>query len=82
VKTFGGPNLSWVGFDTFTGLPTNWIRNGDIYLASGSFLTGGKVLFILDLDLVEPSLSAWKEISPHLCSGDLLYFDQASKSED
>jgi hypothetical protein len=48
----------------------------------GLILTGGKVLFRFDLDLVEPSLSAWKEISPQLCSGDLLYFDQASKSED
>ena len=115
LKTFRSPNLSWVGFDTFTGLPTNWIRNGDVYLASGSFSTegkvpqivdnrlsfvvgdvkttckqisellkeriDGKVLFIFDLDLLEPSLSAWKEISPYLREGDLLYFDQAFDSE-
>lgn len=115
LKAFGSPNLSWVGFDTFTGLPTNWIRNGDVYLASGAFSTAGrmpqildyrlsfvvgdvtttckqipdllkkridtKVFFIFDLDLLDPSLSVWKEISPHLRQGDLLYFDQAFDSE-
>ena len=115
LKTFRNPNLSWVGFDTFTGLPTDWKRNGDVYLAQGAFSTGGKVpqildnrlsfvvgdvtttckqipkllhdridgkvLFIFDLDLFEPSLSVWKVISPHLREGDLLYFDQAFDSE-
>ena len=111
LKTFRNPNLSWVGFDTFTGLPTDWKRNGDVYLAQGAFSTegkvpqildnrlsfvvgdvtttckqitellqdrkGGKILFIFDLDLLEPSISAWKAISPHLRPGDFLYFDQA-----
>lgn len=43
--------------------------------------TDGKVLIIFDLDLFEPSLAAWKEISPHLRHGDLLYFDQAFDTE-
>ena len=34
-------------------------------------------LVIFDLDLFEPTHAAWKEISPHLRQGDILYFDQA-----
>lgn len=115
LKTLLDPNLSWVGFDSFVGLPNDWMRSGQVYLSKGSFSTGGqvpqildnrisfvvgdvmstckqlpelllnrtdgKVLIIFDLDLFEPSLAAWKEISPHLRHGDLLYFDQAFDTE-
>ena len=37
----------------------------------------GNTLIVFDLDLFEPTHAAWKEISPHLRQGDLLYFDQA-----
>jgi len=115
LKTLMDPNLSWVGFDSFVGLPNDWVRSGQVYLSKGAFSTGGqvpqisdsrlsfvvgdvmatckqlpelllnrpdgRVLIIFDLDLFEPSLSAWKEISPHLRHGDLLYFDQAFDTE-
>ena len=115
LKTFVSPNYSWIGFDSFVGLPNDWVRNGQVYLSRGAFSTGGqvpkildnrlsfvvgdvmatckqipellsnrtdgKVLIIFDLDLFEPSLAAWKEISPHLHHGDLLYFDQAFDME-
>ena len=41
LKNFPNPKLTWVGFDTFTGLPNDWTRNGNVYLAQGSFSTQG-----------------------------------------
>jgi hypothetical protein len=41
LKNFSKSNLTRVGFDTFTGLQNDWMRNGDVYLAQGSFSTGG-----------------------------------------
>jgi len=107
--------LSWTGFDTFSGLPADWLRDGAVYLAKGSFSTDGKqpqicdsrlrfvvgditetskqipsllqidnrgIAFVLfDLDLFNPSLVAWQEMSPYLRSGDILYFDQAFDRE-
>jgi hypothetical protein len=48
LKNFPNPKLTWVGFDTFTGLPNDWTRNGNVYLAQGSFSTQGVVPRISD----------------------------------
>jgi hypothetical protein len=48
LKTFSNLNLTWVGFDTFTGLPNDWMRNGDVYLVQGSFSTRGECPRLLD----------------------------------
>ena len=36
-------NLSYVGFDTFEGLPDPWVRNGEIYFERKHFSTKGKL---------------------------------------
>jgi hypothetical protein len=48
LKNFPNPKLTWVGFDTFTGLPNDRTRNGNVYLAQGSFSTQGVVPRISD----------------------------------
>jgi len=36
-----------------------------------------RVLYVFDLDLLEPSLHCWNVVRPFLKGGDLLYFDEA-----
>lgn len=42
----------------------------------------GKKVFYFDLDLYEPSVHCFKEISDSLTSGDYLYFDEAFDSDE
>lgn len=43
---------------------------------------GERFIVIFDFDLYAPTKSAWDEISCHLKSGDILYFDEAYESDE
>ena len=42
LKRIKSKNLKWIGFDTFTGLPSDWVRENTIYLKKGAFSTEGR----------------------------------------
>lgn len=48
LKEFATQRMMWFGFDTFTGLPSDWIRNGEVYLKGGTFSTKGIAPMIQD----------------------------------
>lgn len=41
-------NLTYLGFDTFEGLPEPWIRNGEIYMSRNHFSTNGNLPYRSD----------------------------------
>lgn len=41
LKNVKNPNFRYIGFDTFSGLPNNWVRNGYVYLDVNSFNNNG-----------------------------------------
>ena len=108
-------DLSYVGFDTFEGLPDPWVRNGEVYLKRNHFSTqsklpkgssdarvtiykgnifdneselqieltksgGGKRIFILDFDLMEPTKFVQNLIKESITEGDILFFDEGFDS--
>ena len=42
LKQIKSKNLKWVGYDTFTGLPSDWVRENIVYLQKGTFSTEGR----------------------------------------
>jgi hypothetical protein len=42
LRQIKSKNLKWVGYDTFTGLPSDWIRENIVYLQKGAFSTEGR----------------------------------------
>lgn len=110
-----GPKVfTYFGFDTFSGLPNDWIRGGIKYLPKGAFNQNGESpnidsprvhfikglveenlsqvdllmsgeksrMFILDMDLFEPTKILFDFISPKLKKGDVIIFDQAFDSHN
>jgi hypothetical protein len=98
------PDVTWDGFDRFTGLPQPWREYetgafgnegvppaisderlewhvGDVETTTRNLNTsrfaGGGRLVLFDLDLYEPTVTAWHFVQPLLQFGDLLYFDEA-----
>lgn len=74
LRMLGNPELRWHGFDTFTGLPTPWIRGGLRFAEDGTFDAGGTPPAIADprvtwhTGLVEQTLPAASiDLTPTLC---------------
>ena len=42
LRQIKSKNLKWVGYDTFTGLPIDWVRENIVYLQKGTFSTEGR----------------------------------------
>ena len=45
-------------------------------------IVAGPKIILFDLDIYEPTLFAWTTLSPHLSSGDLLYFDEGFDQDE
>ena len=45
-------------------------------------IVSGPKIVLFDLDIYEPTLFAWKTLSPYLSSGDLLYFDEGFDEDE
>ena len=66
-KRVNNPDFSYHGWDTFTGLPSDWVRNGLIYRSQGFFDNGGNVptlndkRFFFHKGLIEDKLESIRE---------------------
>jgi hypothetical protein len=47
-----------------------------------SEIATGSRLVLFDLDIYEPTITAWTWLRPSLCSGDYLYFDEAFDQDE
>ena len=74
LKQIKSKNLKWVGYDTFTGLPSDWVRENIVYLQKGTFSTEGRHPEINDarVDFVVGDVTeTFKEVPLLFESGDL-----------